>query len=84
MIHKLKIEKNYLVNLMESRKKSEIRANDRDYQLGDTLKFWLSGRGSGIGQSVCFKVTHIHSGLGMATGYICLSLELCEDSDENN
>ena len=38
MKHELRIEPNYLENLLNGRKKCEIRINDRDYQCGDTLE----------------------------------------------
>jgi ASC-1-like (ASCH) protein len=69
--HTLKIEQNYLENLKAGRKKSEIRCNDRDYQLGDTLEFW--DRESE--DYVEFLITHIHSGLGLEHHYIVLSVE---------
>ena len=68
--HKLKIEENYLKNLISGRKKAEIRNNDRDYQVGDVLIFTDS-----LGVDYCFKITHIHSGLGLQEGYVCLSVE---------
>ena len=39
MVHDLKIEDNYLENLISGKKKMEIRFNDRDYQRGDLLRF---------------------------------------------
>ena len=66
--HKLKIEENYLENLKDGRKRVEIRYNDRDYQLGDTLEF-CDGKGV-----YSFMITHVHSGLGMAEGFVALSL----------
>lgn len=63
--HLLKIEKVYLDNLLSGKKKSEIRYNDRDYQVGDILRFITDE----------FVITHIHSGLGMQDGYVVLSVE---------
>lgn len=71
MNHQLKIEPQYLENLLSGRKKAEVRVNDRDYQLGDTLEFW--DRNSD--QFVKFSVTHVHSGLGMEGHYVVLSVE---------
>lgn len=76
MKHELKIEPNYLAHLMAGRKKAEVRYNDRDYQLGDTLEFWCSGKEIGDGKFVEFKITHIHSGLGLQDNYVILSLDL--------
>lgn len=67
-IHELKIGANYLENLISGVKKSEIRLNDRDYQLGDILEFPQQ-------TAFKFKITHIHSGLGLQNEYVVLSLE---------
>lgn len=71
MNHTLRIEKQYLVNLMLGRKKCEVRYNDRDYQLGDVLEFYDSEKE----EDVRFTITHIHSGLGLQDGYVVLSVE---------
>jgi hypothetical protein len=39
MIHELKINQCYLIHICEKRKSFEIRKNDRDFQVGDTIKF---------------------------------------------
>ena len=70
MTHKLKINAEYLQNLLEGIKKAEIRYNDRDYQRGDILEFWDSEK-----RFVFFTITHIHSGLGLKEGYVALSVQ---------
>ena len=81
MIHELKIKDEYLDNLISGKKKFEIRYNDRDYQLDDTLMFerW--------GIQYLFGITHIHSGLGLENGYIIMSVYYMNNSelgDKNN
>lgn len=71
MEHILKIGKEYLENILEFKKKSEIRYNDRDYQVDDILVFWSGGNL----KKYKFKITHIHSGLGLMNGYVVLSIE---------
>ncbi len=42
MEHELKIEKRYLDRIFDGTKTCEVRLNDRDYQVGDTIVFkWL-------------------------------------------
>ncbi len=77
MIHDLKIEQNYLDNLLAGIKKSEIRLNDRDYQRGDTLRF-KQYPFSGPTIEHLFEITHIHSGLGLAQNYVVLSVKLLD------
>lgn len=74
MLHELKIEVNYLKNLIDGTKKSEIRINDRDYQKGDCLEF-IDYSGLDSPKYYYFFITHIHSGLGLERNYICLSLK---------
>ena len=71
MQHRLKIQQVYLDNLSAGYKKSELRHNDRDYQLHDILEFWNSDKS----EFVFFEITHIHSGLGMRDGFVCLSVK---------
>jgi len=61
MEHKLKIEENYLRNLVSGKKKAEIRFNDRDYQVGDILRFLRNSPGNPVYFN--FKITHVHSGV---------------------
>lgn len=75
MRHSLKIGDEYLKNLIDGRKKVEIRYNDRDYQVGDVLEFYAPSSVIGeTGEYVQFIITHAHSGLGMAYNYVALSV----------
>lgn len=81
-VHELKIEKEYLSNLYNGVKRSEIRFNDRDYQKGDILKFHNTTRRVTVGDPefhLCFRITHIHSGLGLKENYVCLSVEITNE-----
>jgi len=81
MVHELKIQQQYLDNLVDGRKKVEIRINDRDYQYGDTLRFTDYSGTSSI--HFYFQITHIHSGLGMERNYVALSVNLVrKDNDK--
>lgn len=68
--HYLKIKDDYLDNLLSGIKKAEVRVNDKDYQAGDTIRFYRWEVGD-----VYFRITHIHSGLGMEGHYVVLSVE---------
>jgi len=63
---------------LSGKKKVEIRFNDRDYQTGDILEFGTNER------YYKFRITHIHSGLGLKEGFVALSVEkTCECADSN-
>jgi len=82
IVHRIKIEENYLKNLLYGLKKSEIRLNDRDYQSGDILEFVDY---SEYKRTVYhyFKISHIHSGLGLEENYVCLSLNEIKNPNLN-
>jgi len=80
MIHDLKIEDNYLKNLVSGIKKSEIRINDRDYQKGDLLRFKTYHYAEPKVKEFLFEISHIHSGLGLKENYVVLSIH-CVNSD---
>lgn len=78
MIHNLKIKDQYLDNLISEKKKFEIRYNDRDYQTDDTLMF------ERYGIQHLFGVTHIHSGFGLESGYIIMSVYYMNESESGD
>lgn len=68
-VHELKIERCYLENILNGRKKAEIRLNDRDYQVGDMLQF---NNAEGF---VRFVISHVCSfSPALKDGYVVLSL----------
>lgn len=79
MIHELKIEQQYLDNLLAGKKKAEIRLNDRDYQVGDILHFRDYSKLDN--EDIFFEITHIHSGLGLQPNYVVLSVKNCHKKE---
>lgn len=74
MVHHLKIEHRHLNDLLSLKKRAEIRFNDRNYQVNDSLYF-DDKEGADHGRMKhCFKVVHIHSGLGLLDEYVVLSV----------
>ena len=80
--HKLKIKSDYLENIINGKKKSEVRLNDRDFQCGDIV-YLYDYKKLGMDKEIksydkadaYYKITHIHSGLGMADNYVVLSFK---------
>ena len=81
MIHDLKIKNEYLDNLINGRKRVEIRLNDRDYQKGDILRF--NDYRKLEPTEYMFEITHIHSGFGMKENYVALSGYLLGGKNES-
>lgn len=79
MIHCIKIREQYADAVEEGRKNFEVRLNDRGYNAGDRVKFSVISN-SGIPMphaldSKAFKITYVHSGLGMENGYVVFGIE---------
>ncbi len=78
MIHTLKIEEKYYRRIESGLKNFEIRYNDRDYQVGDVLKFIVCLNGLAVEGEVTvtpqYLVKYIHSGIGLADGYVILGI----------
>lgn len=82
MEHKLKIKPDYLRNIKDKKKTCEIRLNDRDYQVGDTVCLYDYMK-LGVTKNILsydkpcaiYKISHIHSGLGMQDNYVVLSFK---------
>ena len=73
MTHHLKIKELYYDQIASGEKKFEVRYNDRDYQVGDTIVLNSLGKNGGKIQA---RIGYIHSGLGLADGYVILGIEV--------
>ena len=78
MHHLLKIKRNYLNHILESKKLFEIRYNDRDYQVGDTIDFTPEDNDflifSGLEKIPQFEIIYVHHGYGMENNFVVLSI----------
>ena len=70
MHHELKIEKRWLDRILAGEKRAEVRINDRDFQVGDTVALnGPDGRAAGC------NITHVLSNVpGLEPGFVVLSL----------
>lgn len=78
MIHGLKCKTQYLDNLIDRKKTSEVRFNDRDFQVGDIVELFEYDEQIPFTSKTCsatYVISHIHSGLGMAENYVVLSFK---------
>ena len=79
MLHRLKIREDYANSICCGDKTFEVRYNDRNYQKGDFIEFDPVSR-DGIRmihniEEMMFEITNVHSGLGMADGYVVLAIK---------
>ncbi len=76
--HKLKCWSNFYQAIVSGVKKCELRLNDRDYQVGDTLLLEELNQDNGALTGAWFRVrvTHIVDVfIGLQPGYVALSIE---------
>ena len=77
MIHELKIAPEYFEKVVSKEKLFEIRYNDRNFQVGDTLKLQEYQGGTYTGRIIYVKVTYILQGFeGLQPNYVVLSVQL--------
>lgn len=73
--HKLKIEHDWFERLRSGQKTCEVRRHDRDYQVGDRVRFSCNLDQCTAGWT--WQITHILTDdtfVGLADGYCVLSL----------
>ena len=82
MIHNIKIKECYANNIVEGKKKFEVRLNDRDYQVGDYLEYTVIDENGNFQTTAPheldnkkYKIIYIHAGLGMREDYVVLGIE---------
>ena len=87
-IHEVKIYESYADAVLSGEKTFEIRNNDRGYQKGDYLKFEvMSDTGTygilthGLNEKE-YEITYVHSGLGLAAGYVALAIKAVKEGKE--
>lgn len=78
--HELKIYPEFFSAACTGVKRAELRKNDRDYRVGDTLHLLETPRGSchRTGEFINVKITHIADVGEWMPGYVLLSIELQE------
>jgi ASC-1-like (ASCH) protein len=79
MRHELKIHQKYLMRIVTGAKSFEVRENDRDYQVGDTIHFLpLEDEYNNVYDVrqplPIYEISYIHVGLGMRDGYAVLAI----------
>lgn len=75
--HELKIWPEHYEPVKRKIKKAELRENDRNYQVGDTLvlRCWDRVKEEYTGKSVVREVTHVADVGGWLPAYVLLSME---------
>jgi hypothetical protein len=76
-VHTIKCKPEYFKHLLDGTKTSEIRQNDRDYKVGDTLLICEFDAKGFTRRDVVRKISHILTDkfVGLPPGWVCLSFE---------
>ena len=77
MTHELKILPEYFEDVAHLKKTFEIRKNDRNYNVGDTLILKEWNRGKYTGREAKRTVTYIYYGdgtYGLSDGYVVMTI----------
>lgn len=89
MLHELKIKQCYLIHILEGKKMFEIRINDRDFQVGDTIRFLPIEDKIYNAYDIMtpipeFRITYILSDfIGLQKNYVCLAITPSKKTDLN-
>lgn len=85
MVHTIKILKPYADAVAEGRKTFEVRLNDRGYNCGDFVSFIVMQDGFvrlyHPLTEMKFRITYVHSGLGLQEGYVVFGIEKVEEGE---
>lgn len=80
MLHCIKIREQYADAVDDGRKNFEVRLNDRGYNAGDEVAFTVVNEFDMVDlihplNKKKYKITYVHSGLGMENGYVVFGIE---------
>ena len=85
MTHSIKILEPYATAIVEGRKTFEVRYNDRGYNCGDFVRFKVLVDGIEMPhplRDMKFRITYVHSGLGLEKDYVVFGIERVEEGAE--
>jgi hypothetical protein len=78
--HNIKLLHVFADDVFLGRKPFEIRKNDRDYSIGDRIKFLvIDSEGNVMSHSITactYEITYVLGGWGLKDGYVALGLRL--------
>lgn len=75
--HELKIWPEFFETVLSGVKPFEVRKNDRDYKIGDTLflKEWDHDKEAYTGKCLKVEVTFVFAQLGLQYGWVCMGIK---------
>ena len=80
--HELKLNQQFEKAIWSGVKPFEIRKNDRDFQVGDFIRFFVvDDKGNGwasLLNNITFEITYVLTGWGLEPGYVALGIREVE------
>ena len=83
MTHEIKIQEPYADAIIDGRKTFEVRLNDRGYNAGDKVQFFVRTKEEFTNTShplygKVYEITYVHSGLGLEKDYVVFGIKAVE------
>lgn len=83
--HNLKLNIEFCEDVLRGKKTFEIRYDDRNYKVGDLIKFTaVNSRGKYIHHTIknhTYKITYILNGWALKDGYVALGIKEVKNHD---
>ena len=82
-VHKIKLSREFQEQILSGDKTFEVRYNDRGYQKGDYVEFYVTDRRNVVEplDGKLFEITYVLSGWNIETGYVVFSMKPVEGRD---
>ncbi len=78
-VHELKILEDFATAILVGDKPFEIRKNDRGFQKGDLISFWvINSKGLNEPHELnnrLYEITYVLNGFGLRNDYVCLGIK---------
>ena len=84
-LHRIKLDNKYIESVYMGHKSYEVRFNDRDYKVGDIIRF-IDDKGEPLKSSMCpelpfYRIVHrLKSVEGLEEGYVVLGIDEIKES----
>ena len=77
-LHEIKLLSEFADDVYAGRKSFEVRKNDRDYRVGDTVRFRVIGNENAVNHPLnarLYEITYVLSGWGIEDGFVVFGIK---------
>lgn len=81
--HELKLSREFQEPILNGEKTFEVRFNDRGFQKGDYVKFWVTDRRSVVEplDEKLFEITYVLSGWHIEPNYVVFGIKTVKEEE---